>query len=117
MNDQTKVNETSSAEGQSRLNDGLERMVRKAGWSGIYTQWVSPTERESMTVPVTPEQVKKFAELIAAEEREAIVALAASQGWAMKNEDPFEDAVRDICTMRSNVEVSGRPHLDITKEN
>jgi len=33
-------------------------------------------------------------------EREAIIALAAKQGWAMKNEDPFEDAVREICDMR-----------------
>ena len=29
-------------------------------------------------------------------EREAMVAEAAKQGWAMKNEDPFEDSVRDI---------------------
>lgn len=29
-------------------------------------------------------------------EREAMVAEAAKQGWAMKNEDPFEDYVRDI---------------------
>lgn len=35
------------------------------------------------------------------EEREALVALAAAQGRAMKNEDPFEDAVREICAMRS----------------
>ena len=49
----------------------LERMVREAGWSGIYTQWISPTERQSMTVPVTPEQVAKFAELVAEAEREA----------------------------------------------
>lgn len=29
--------------------------------------------------------------------REAIIALATEKGWAMKNEDPFEDAVCDIC--------------------
>ena len=44
----------------------------------------------------------RFGLAVAAAEREAIVALAAEQGWAMKNEEPFEDAVRDICTMRSN---------------
>jgi len=71
-----------------------------------YFELVQVTHNEKC-LAYTPEQVKKFAELIAAEEREAIVALAASQGWAMKNEDPFEDAVRDICTMRSNVEISG----------
>lgn len=48
--------------------------------------------------PITPQMV----EGLVATEREAIVSLAAEQGWAMKNEDPFEDAVRDICTMRSN---------------
>lgn len=37
----------------------------------------------------------------AAAEREAMVALAAKQGWAMKNEDPFEDAVREISDMRA----------------
>lgn len=35
-----------------------------------------------------------------AKERQSIISLAAAQGWAMNNEDPFEDAVRDICTMR-----------------
>lgn len=34
-------------------------------------------------------------------EREAMVALAAKQGWAMKNEDPFEDCVREIADMRA----------------
>lgn len=51
--------------------------------------------------PITPQMV----EGLVATEREAIVSLAAEQGWAMKNEDPFEDAVRDICTMRSNNQV------------
>ena len=37
----------------------------------------------------------------AAAEREAMVALAAKQGWAMKNEDPFEDAVREIAAIRT----------------
>lgn len=34
-------------------------------------------------------------------EREAMVAEAAKQGWAMKNEDPFEDAVREIAAIRA----------------
>lgn len=45
---------------------------------------------------ITPQMVEE----IVAIEREAIVALAAAQGWAMRNEDPFEDAVREICDMR-----------------
>jgi hypothetical protein len=36
-----------------------------------------------------------------ADEREAMVALAAKQGWAMKNEDPFEECVREIADMRA----------------
>ena len=42
-----------------------------------------------------------FAKLVAAAEREAMVVEAAKQGWAMKNEDPFEDSVRDIADIRS----------------
>lgn len=56
-------------------NAVLERMIKEAGWAGIYTQWTSATERSIMTVPVTPEQVAKFAELVAAAEREACAAL------------------------------------------
>jgi hypothetical protein len=37
-------------------------------------------------------------------EREAIIKLAAEQCWEMKGGDSFEDAVREICSMRSNVE-------------
>jgi hypothetical protein len=55
-------------------DEDIKRLVREAGWAGIYTQWVSATERESMTVPVTPEQVKKFAELVADSERERMNA-------------------------------------------
>ena len=54
------------------------RMAREAGWSGIYTQWREPDGspdwtpvKESLTVPVTMEQIERFAALIAAAEREA----------------------------------------------
>ena len=36
-----------------------------------------------------------------ADEREAMVAEAAKRGLAMKNEDPFEDYVRDIANDRA----------------
>lgn len=55
--------------------DDIIRMAREAGWSGIYSQWVSPTEREHLTVPVTMEQIERFAELVAAAEREACIKL------------------------------------------
>lgn len=38
------------------------------------------------------------------EEREAMVAEAAKQGWAMKNEDPFEDAVHEIAAIRARIQ-------------
>lgn len=94
------------ADGAESLSTAeLERLIRKAGWSGIYTQWVSPTERESMTVPVTPEQVRKFAELVALAEREACANVA----------EEFEDdmgygkaqKIADKIRMRSNVELTG----------
>ena len=50
--------------------DTIIRLAREAGWSGIYSQWVSPTEREHLTVPVTMEQIERFADLVAAHERE-----------------------------------------------
>lgn len=40
-------------------------------------------------------------EKMVAAEREAMVAEAAKRGWAMKNDDPFEDAVREITDARA----------------
>ena len=48
------------------------QMAREAGWTGIYSQWVSPTEREYLTVPVTIEQIERFFQLATAWEREVI---------------------------------------------
>lgn len=42
------------------MRERIEELARKAGWSGIYTAWSSPTEKYSVTVPVTHEQVKAF---------------------------------------------------------
>ena len=39
--------------------------------------------------------------LAVAAERERLVAKAATLGWAMRCDDPFEDAVRDLCNMRA----------------
>lgn len=81
--------------------DCLERMVREAGWTGIYTEWVSPTERKNMTIPVTPEQVVKFAELVAAAEREACAKICDAQADEPECAERAEycaDAIR----MRSN---------------
>jgi hypothetical protein len=52
--------------------DEIIEMARQAKWSGIYSQWVSPTERTHLTVPVTMEQMEAFAKLVAEKERERI---------------------------------------------
>ena len=58
-------------------------MAKKAGWSGIYTQWAEPTGeadwspyKVSLTVPVTMEQIGAFAKLVAEKEREECAKLA-----------------------------------------
>ena len=47
------------------------------------------------------QMLERFAELVRADEREAMVAEAAKQGWAMKNEDPFEECVCEIAAIRA----------------
>jgi hypothetical protein len=44
--------------------------------------------------------LEAFVALVRADEREEMVAEAAKRGLAMKNEDPFEDYVRDIANDR-----------------
>ena len=58
--------------------EDIIRMAREAGWSGLYTTYNEPTGaadwkmvKESLTVPVTMEQIERFAALVAAAEREA----------------------------------------------
>jgi hypothetical protein len=67
-----------TSKGKRMNRDEIIRMVREAGWSGIYTQWREPDGspdwtpvKESLTVPVTMEQIERFAALVAAAEREA----------------------------------------------
>lgn len=47
------------------------------------------------------DRVRDFAELVRADEREAMVAEAAKKGWGMRNDDPFEDCVREIADIRA----------------
>ena len=62
--------------------DDIIRMAREAGWSGLYITYNEPTGKadwkmvkESLTVPVTMEQIERFATLVASAEREACVAV------------------------------------------
>ena len=43
----------------------------------------------------------RFADLVRADERDAMVAEAAKKGWAMRGEDPFEECVREIAAIRA----------------
>ena len=54
-------------------------MTREAGWSGIYSSWTSPTNRTSLTVPVTMQQIEAFAKLVTAKEREACAKLCETR--------------------------------------
>lgn len=65
--------------------EDIIRMAREAGWSGIYTQWREPDGspdwtpvKESLTVPVTMEQIERFAAL-----RYATLMVAAEIGRRM----------------------------------
>ena len=76
--------------------DDIIRLARDAGWSGIYFQWVSPTECEHLTVPVTIEQIERFAALVAAVEREKVAAWMVSHLYATGHGDTTEDMLKEL---------------------
>ena len=55
--------------------DEIVEMVKKAGWSGLYSSWTNPTTLISFKVPLNMQQLEAFAKLVAAKatavEREA----------------------------------------------
>ena len=53
------------------MNEDIIKWAREAGWSGIYTQWISGTEHKTLPSPVTMEELSRFAALVRADEREA----------------------------------------------
>ena len=51
--------------------DEVIELAKKAGWSGLYITWAEPDGKpdwspckETLTVPVTIEQVERFADLV-----------------------------------------------------
>jgi hypothetical protein len=71
--------------------DDIIRMAHEAGWSGVFViEWAKqpdehPVEK-SLPVPVTMEQIERFAALVAAAEREAcakIVETHQCTGWGI----------------------------------
>jgi hypothetical protein len=74
-------------QGVSMTRDDIIRMAREAGWSGLVITYNDPTGKadwqmvkERLTVPVTMEQIERFAALVAADEREACAALLEANG-------------------------------------
>jgi hypothetical protein len=47
--------------------------------------------------------LERFEAFIRADERDEMVALATEQEWSMREDDPFEDYVREIADMRVKV--------------
>lgn len=76
--------------------DDITRMAQEAGWSGIYSQWVSSTEREHLTVPVTMEQIKRFANLVAAAEREKVARWQIGSGYTTGHGETIEDLLVEL---------------------
>ena len=88
--------------------DDIIRMAREAGWSGIYTQWREPDGspdwtpvKESLTVPVTMEQIERFAALVAAHEREAC-AKFIEHDYVRNFERPWSDDLSAAIRARGN---------------
>jgi hypothetical protein len=82
------------------MNERIKELVKQAGWTGLYTTYNEPTGKpdwkmvkESLTVPVTMEQIERFVELVRADEREAYAKICDA---ADKSTHPAElaDAIR-----------------------
>jgi hypothetical protein len=71
-------------------DDDIIRMAREAGWSGIYTQWISGTEHKTLPIPVTMEELSRFANLVAAQEREACAAVCDARYMGDNNREDME---------------------------
>ena len=76
-------------------------IIKKAGWSGIYTQWAEPTGeadwspyKVSLTVPVTMEQIEAFVKLIAEKEREECAKIADE--WSVAYPHPSKTIAETI---------------------
>ncbi len=84
------------------MSKDIIEMARQAGWSGIYSQWVSPTERTHLTVPVTMEQIEAFAKLVAAKEREACARVCEEYETANDTTATWLNIVAEAIRARGN---------------
>ena len=73
-------------------------MAREAGWKDLRDY---DSEMHDDIFMGKIDSLKALAALVRADEREAMVAEAAKKGWGMRNDDPFEDCVREIADIRA----------------
>lgn len=96
--------------------DDILRMAREAGWSGTYViQWADePTGepdwhpvKESISVPVTMEQIERFAALVeAAKEAEHQQTLALQQRSYEREIELEVEAEREACAQIADAHAS-----------
>jgi len=81
------------------MNEDIIKWAREAGWSGIYTQWISDTEHKTLPIPMTMEELSRFAALVRADEREACAkvcdARCIADGWEGFYADECAAAIRE----------------------
>ena len=83
--------------GCEMTDEELVEMVKKSGWSGIYTEWAEPTGeadwspfKVSITVPVTMDQIRAFAKLVEKKVREECVKICDERVTAYQySTDPW----------------------------
>ena len=75
----------------------MKTVAEMAVEAGIVRWWDSGNDQRE----VLQEHLERLVELARADEREAMVAEAAKKGWGMRNDDPFEDCVREIAAIRA----------------
>ena len=83
--------------------EDILRMAREAGWSGLYMTYNEPTGRpdwemvkERLTVPVTMDQIERFAALVAAAEREKVAQWMIQRSYATGHGDTTEDLLSEL---------------------
>jgi len=82
----------------------LKAWIKDAGWSGLYIQWGDPKEAKhglfpaqtTTTVPVTDDQIQRFANIVfaagVAQERERAAYLQETRSTARHGHDKYNDA-------------------------
>ena len=86
--------------------DEIVKMAREAGWP--ITDGSALIKSLGALIDVATERANERAsaswalmcEKMVVAEREAMISEAAKLGWAMKNDDPFEDAVAEVARIR-----------------